>query len=66
MKYFVVSEVHSFYTPLKTVLDNAGFDPERHYKNGFNNCDIFPEDEIIGLDDCTVINGKANCQVIED
>ena len=28
MKYFVVSDVHSFYTPLKTALDNAGFDPK--------------------------------------
>lgn len=38
----------------------------RHYKNGFNNCDIFHEEGIIGLDACTVISGKVNCLVIED
>ena len=26
MKYFVVSDIHSFYTPLKTCLDQAGYD----------------------------------------
>ena len=26
-KFFVVSDIHSFYTPLKTALDAAGFDP---------------------------------------
>lgn len=26
MKYFVVSDIHSFYTPLKKALDQAGFD----------------------------------------
>ena len=33
MKFFCVSDVHSFYTPLKKALDEAGFDPnnEEHY-----------------------------------
>ena len=26
-KFFVVSDIHSFYTPLKKALDNSGFDP---------------------------------------
>lgn len=32
-KYFVCSDTHSFYTPLKEALDNAGFNPENknHY-----------------------------------
>ena len=32
-KFFVVSDVHSFYTPLKKALDNKGFDPnnENHW-----------------------------------
>lgn len=28
MKYFVVSDVHSFYQPFKTALDAAGFNPQ--------------------------------------
>ena len=28
MKFFVVSDIHSFYTPLKKALDEAGFDPK--------------------------------------
>lgn len=33
MKLFVVSDIHSFYTPLKKALDEAGFDPknEEHW-----------------------------------
>lgn len=33
MKFFVVSDVHSFWAPLKMALDEAGFDPnnEEHY-----------------------------------
>lgn len=33
MKLFVVSDIHSFYTPLKESLDKAGFDPtnENHW-----------------------------------
>ena len=27
-KFFVVSDIHSFYTPLKKALDGAGFDPD--------------------------------------
>lgn len=32
-KFFVVSDIHSFYTPLKKVLDEKGFDPnnENHW-----------------------------------
>ena len=26
-KFFVTSDIHSFYTPLKKALDEAGFDP---------------------------------------
>jgi len=28
MKYFVVSDIHSFYDEMKTALDNAGYDPK--------------------------------------
>lgn len=28
MKYFVISDVHSFYDPMKKALDDAGFDPK--------------------------------------
>lgn len=33
MKFFVTSDIHSFYEPLKTALDNAGFDQknEEHW-----------------------------------
>ena len=27
-KFFVISDVHSFYTPMKEALDAAGFDPD--------------------------------------
>lgn len=32
-KFFVISDVHSFYTPMKEAIDNAGFDPnnENHW-----------------------------------
>lgn len=30
-KLFVVSDIHSFYTPLKKALDEAGFDPNNKY-----------------------------------
>ena len=40
MKLFVVSDIHSFYTPLKKALDEAGFDPknEEHYLLACGDC----------------------------
>lgn len=45
MKYFVVSDVHSFFTPLKEALDKEGYDPSNpeHY---FISCgDLFDRGE---------------------
>lgn len=45
MKYFVVSDVHSFYTQLKTALDNAGFDPENENHTFISCGDLFDRGE---------------------
>ena len=39
-KFFVTSDIHSFYTPLKKALDKVGFDPnnEEHWLIGCGDC----------------------------
>lgn len=41
MKYFVVSDVHSYYTPLRKALDDAGFDPNNENHTLISCGDLF-------------------------
>lgn len=41
MRYFVISDVHSFYRPMKKALDEAGFDPENENHTLIVDGDLF-------------------------
>lgn len=65
-KFFVVSDIHSFYTPLKKALDEKGFDPnnEDHwlvvcgdcFDRGHESLDVFYF--IMGLDRKIIVKGN--------
>ena len=65
-KFFVCSDIHSFYTPLKKALDEKGFDPnnEEHwlivcgdmFDRGDESLDVFHF--VVGLDRKIIVKGN--------
>lgn len=67
MKYYVIADVHGFYTETVAALEEAGFFAETEPCKLIVCGDMLDRGKgIIAIDACTAFSHKVNCIVVED